>query len=55
LRLSRLRRQKWIHIKGIDITPHGDTVIRAEDYLVVLTSVKDEPRVRELMAALTES
>jgi len=44
-----------IRREGIDITPHGDTEIRAEDYLVVLTNVKDEPKVRELMAELTES
>ena len=44
-----------IRREGIDITPHGDTEIRAEDYLVVLTNVKDEPRVREMMAELTES
>jgi len=40
---------------GKDITPSGETRIQAEDYLVVLTSLKDEPLVRESLKEMTES
>lgn len=36
-----------------DITPNGSTVILAEDYLLVLTTVGQEPQVRERMEHLT--
>jgi len=44
-----------IRRNGKDITPRGDTRIRAEDNLIVLTSKKDEPVVREVLQKMTES
>ena len=38
-----LRRQ------GEEITPHGDTEISAEDTLIILTNLRDESDVREIM------
>jgi H+/Cl- antiporter ClcA len=40
---------------GGDITPNGETVIHAEDTLVVLTSLKDEVRVKEILKDCTEA
>ena len=40
---------------GEDITPSGSTRIKAEDYLVVLTSVKEESAVREILHEMTDS
>ena len=40
---------------GLDLTPKGDSVILAEDQLVILTNVKDEPAVREALAKMTEN
>jgi H+/Cl- antiporter ClcA len=38
---------------GQDIIPRGDTRIRAQDYLIVLTSINDEARVRENLDRIT--
>jgi uncharacterized transporter YbjL len=40
---------------GKDIIPRGDTLIQAQDYLILLTSVKEEARVREILESLTNS
>ncbi|MDD3168088.1 MAG: ClC family H(+)/Cl(-) exchange transporter [Eubacteriales bacterium] len=40
---------------GKDITPNGMTSIQAEDYLVVLTSIKDEAAVRKIVEKMTGS
>jgi len=39
---------------GKDITPRGDTKILAEDHLIVLTSLKEEPHVRQVLHNMTE-
>jgi H+/Cl- antiporter ClcA len=40
---------------GHDIIPRGDTRIFAQDYLIVLTSVNKEARVREILNHITKS
>lgn len=42
-----------IRRRGKDIIPRGDSMIYAEDYLVVLTDVKVETTVREILTELT--
>jgi len=39
---------------GLDITPHGDTVMEAEDELVVLTNIRQEGQVRYRLEQLAE-
>lgn len=39
---------------GLDITPRGNTEILAEDHLVVLTNLRDEATIREMIGQLTE-
>ena len=40
--------------RGLDITPRGNTEILAEDHLVVLTNLKDEAKIRQLIGQLAE-
>ena len=42
-----------IRREGRDIIPSGETLIRADDYLVFLINEKDEPEYRELLTGLT--
>ncbi len=37
-----------------DITPNGDTVIHGNDTLVILTSLRDESKVKEILRECTE-
>jgi Trk K+ transport system NAD-binding subunit len=42
-----------IRREGKDIIPSGETLIRADDYLVFLINERDETEYREMLTSLT--